>query len=588
MKKHILFVLLFVGQFIIAQDKPSIKKDTIKTEVINVVTSYAPKVTDAFKIKKKPAIKHSKNTERKALEYTMFSVPVASTFIPKSGTMKTIDLGEKEHLYNNYFSLGLGNKTTPLLEAYVRRKTYYDDEFGVYAKFLLSINPVENSKLSSSFYNTKLNLFYKRKERYFDWKAGLNINRNKYNWYGLPNNINFTEGTLEAIEEEQTYKSYKVFGEVVFEDSYIQEGNLSIAHFSDVLDSSEFDVDFKAKLAFPLDRIHRNLNDLSLNVSVNFLGGNFAYSYRDLQPIAYSFFTLGVNPHYRFLAEDFDIKIGAKGYFSVDTHNNESIFLVYPDVEVAYPVIKDYANLYIGASGDLHSNTYKEFANTNPFVSPTLTILQTNEAYHFFGGFRGKLSQDVNYNTKISYKKEEDKPFFLANNSKSNGIRTGSNTGFLFYGYEYGNSFKVAYDNITTVSFFGEIEYNVFKNLILGANGQFNNFSLTKELAPWNLPEIEGELFAKYKTKKWYANANILFASGRKGAFYEDVFPYVPAPIALEDYIDVNLSGGYYFSDSFSAFIKVNNALNSNYQRYTNFNVQGFQALAGITWNFDF
>ena len=32
-------------------------KDTIKTEVINVVTSYTPTISDAFKIKKNPKIK---------------------------------------------------------------------------------------------------------------------------------------------------------------------------------------------------------------------------------------------------------------------------------------------------------------------------------------------------------------------------------------------------------------------------------------------------------------------------------------------------------------------------------------------------
>jgi outer membrane receptor protein involved in Fe transport len=50
----------------------------------------------------------------------------------------------------------------------------------------------------------------------------------------------------------------------------------------------------------------------------------------------------------------------------------------------------------------------------------------------------------------------------------------------------------------------------------------------------------------------------------------------------------VNLNGGYHFNDKFSAFLRLNNVLNTAYQRFANFNTQGFQALAGITYKFDF
>ncbi len=68
-------------------------KDTIKTEVINVVTSYTPTISDAFKIKKNPKIKLGAKTQKKRLKYQIFSAPVASTFIPKSGVAKGINMG---------------------------------------------------------------------------------------------------------------------------------------------------------------------------------------------------------------------------------------------------------------------------------------------------------------------------------------------------------------------------------------------------------------------------------------------------------------------------------------------------------------
>ena len=84
MKKYILlFVLVFASSLLFSQEKKEKKKDTVTTEVINVITSYTPTIADAFKIKKSPKITLSKNTKKKKLAYKIFSAPVASTFVPK-------------------------------------------------------------------------------------------------------------------------------------------------------------------------------------------------------------------------------------------------------------------------------------------------------------------------------------------------------------------------------------------------------------------------------------------------------------------------------------------------------------------------
>ena len=54
-----------------------------------------------------------------------------------------------------------------------------------------------------------------------------------------------------------------------------------------------------------------------------------------------------------------------------------------------------------------------------------------------------------------------------------------------------------------------------------------------------------------------------------------------------ESYMDLNINGGYIFSDSLSAFAKINNALGKKYHRYYNYEVQPLQILAGITYKFD-
>ena len=105
MKKYsfVLILIISIGQ-VFSQKKPR-KKDSI-IEVINVITSYTPTISDAFKINKTPKIILSNTTSKKKLSYSIFSAPVASTFVPKSGVVKGIDVGKKERLFDNYLALG--------------------------------------------------------------------------------------------------------------------------------------------------------------------------------------------------------------------------------------------------------------------------------------------------------------------------------------------------------------------------------------------------------------------------------------------------------------------------------------------------
>jgi len=577
-----------MGYGVYAQDDPSTKKatDSIRTEVVNVVTSYAPKVTDAFKIKRKPVITLSKNVERKALDYQIKSVPVASTFIPKSGTLKPIKVGKRERLFDNYVALGFGNNLTPYAEGYMHKNTRFESEYSIYAKFRSSSDPVVNTDLDSGYYDLDLDLFYKQISYYFDWKVGLMVQRDKHNWYGLPTNIDFSDFVIDFIEPGQVYKNYKLYTELDFDDSFIKESKASVSYFSDRSESDEIYADFNTTFSFPLGRFGVNSEDLHLGLYFNFLGGGFDRSYDNTATnINYSFLTAGLHPHYQFNVANFDIKLGAKGYFTMDIENSSNKFLIYPDASISYPIIKKFANLYVGASGDLHNNSYRSLSGLNPYVSPTLNIAQTNEVYNAFAGLKGIVAESVNYNLKVSYKNEEAKPFYALNEDKSEGIRTAVVNSFLFQGYEFGNSFDVIYDNIQTLSFIGEIEYDFSKELSLGLNASFNSFTLENFDEAWHLPQIKGDFFGIYKTDKWYAGTNIYFVGPRKGLIYDETSTLVSKD--LNSYVDINLNGGYHFNPIFSAFLKVENITNTNYETFTNFNSQGFQVIGGIIWKFD-
>jgi hypothetical protein len=562
-------------------------KDTVKTEVVEVITKYNPEIADASKIRKNPVIKLLERSKKKQLTYNIFSAPVASTFKPKSGVVKGINVGVKERIYDNYIAAGFGNYTSPYLEAYLHRNTRFESEFGLSAKYAASFDNVENTVLNSNFSNLTANLFYKQEQRYFDWKVNLETARNEYNWYGLQTNT-FTPNIVDGISENQTYNYFKVAGEVDFLDAYLDETSIAVAYFTDAFKSNELLINLDATLDLPIDFLSSNLNNLTINTGFEFLNGKFEDDYVSENELSYSIFTANLNPEYKTELGSFSLKLGTKIFASFDVENSVNHFLVYPDIKIEKAIIKKYLNVYAGVFGDLHTNTYKSYSDENPFVSPTLFITQTSEKYNVFIGFNGTINNDLSFNISGRIKEEQDKPLFIKNNSKSNGVSSSSN-GIAFKGYEYGNSLTVIYDDIKTFSVLAETEYDLTKKITLGLNLQLDNYTTTLQDEAWNLPTLQTSFFGKYKSNKWYATTNVFYVGERKDVLYNAAFPAGPSSVQnLDAFVDVNLNGGFHFNDKFSAFVRMNNILNTSYERFADFNVQGFQILGGLTYKFDY
>jgi len=519
-KSYLLLFTLLIHLGLYAQEK---KQDTVKTEVVTIVTKYNPKIADAKKILVNPTIKLLKQNERKKLDYTIFSAPVASTFVPKSGAIKGINVGVKERIYKNYIAAGYGNFASPYFEAFLHHSTRFQNEFGIYTKYTASEENIQNSPLNSNFSNFNIGAFYKQEERYFDWKASIYSEKNTYNWFGLPNLV-FTEPTINTINEEQAYTFYKVMGDVKFEDSYIDYGKLNISYFTDQYESTEILAKFDAKLDFPLAFISRSLNDISVKTSIEYLNGKFRQSYSDFNPINYNSLTFYLHPEYNLNFKNILLKVGVQLYASIDAQNEVTNNILIPDVSIQTPVFKDYIRFYGGYTGGLHTNTYKNFTEQNPYVSPTLFITQTLEKSNIFVGVSGKITNNLSYNIKASSISEEDKPLFIRNASKSDGSNTVVN-GFTILGYEYGNSFTVFYDDVKTNVLYTELEYDFSKNLVFKIQGIYNQFTLNNAIEPWNLPTSEASFTTTYKQKKWFATSNIFYLSERKDALFNGQFP---------------------------------------------------------------
>lgn len=557
-----------------AQDPDT--NNELGTEVVNVVKPYTPTISDAFKIKSTPEINDSVTTQQKPVKYSIFSVPVASTFTPAKGTAADVEKAKKITLYDNYVTLGFGSYTTALGEFYTNWQLNRSDNFGIFLRHNSAQGDIDDVPLNAGYSDTSLDLTFSSLQRDLSYDLNLEASHQLFNWYGLNPNLSLPEDVLNSIDPKQTYFSAKVSGGIALEDSYLKQGRGAVRFTSDAYGTSEIHAVLNPQVSFPLTDY-----EFLVDVDLDFLSGKFERSYFDFQAIDYGFVNAGISPALVILNDDLSLHLGVAAYFSQDLENNNSNFNFYPRVRGSYRIVDELLIGYAGIEGDLVQNTFFNFKEENPFVSPTLAIAPTDQLYDAYLGLKGKLASNVSYNVRASYKDESNKPLFLSNPYKGASQD--------FEGYEFGNSFQVVYADLKTLGFFGEFKVALSPKASFGVNAEYFNYS--QEIAgnpPFNLPELTATAMVDVQfTDKIFAGLSLFFV-GERTDILSDTSPATLDEITiLDSYLDANIYGSYRVNDRISVFVKGSNLIGNNYQKWLNTPVQGLQVLAGATYKFN-
>ena len=550
--------------------------DNIGTEVVNVVKPYTPTISDAFKVKETPTLEDEETSRKENIQYNIFSFPVASTFAPAKGKAANVDKSPEEKIYSNYLTLAAGNYGTVGAELFVTQNVSNTDYFGGMLRHNSSQGGIKNTPLDDKFSNTGLDLTYGSRTKAMSWNADLGYKHQVYNWYGIFPGV-LTDAIIDGINERQTYHTLYLGGRLALGDTFLKESSLKFSRFWDGYGSAENR--FVAKPALEFDIIEQKIRT---DFVLDYISGTFDQTFDGSTSYKYGFTNVGFQPSIKIHKNDLTVNVGAGFFYSAAQEAGESKFFIYPQVTGSYKVVGDLMIFYAGLEGTLQQNSYHDFVQENFFVSPTLGVAPTDQKYDIYAGLKGKLASSVSYNIRGSYKNEENKALF-----KSNIYNEGSaNTD----GYTYGNSFNVVYDNVKTVSFFGELKADFSKNVSFGVNGTFSSYTVDAEKEAWNLPSINLATNLDVTiTPKWSAGLNLFFVGERKDQFIHGALINYPIEnVTLKSYFDLNAHVGYKYSERLSFFLKGNNLANQQYQRWLNYPVQGLQVMGGASYKFDF
>ncbi|MDP5158706.1 MAG: TonB-dependent receptor [Flaviramulus sp.] len=573
--KHIILAIITLNVALsFSQER---KSDTINTGIIDVVKPYTPTISDAFKVKEIPSLNDETTQTKKSIKYNIFSFPVASTFTPAKGKAALVEKREPVKLFDNYATLGVGTYTTILGEVYLNHAISRSESVGGYVSHHSSAGGIDGMQFDDSFSNSKININYSSRLRDLSWNIEGGFQQQMYNWYGVPES-QVSVAQTNNIDVNHSFFDANFGGDISFKDTYINSGSFFFRRFGDNQGSGENRFIVKAKVDVPINDI-----EISTDFKFDYLGGTFDRSYFLNQELNYSNFQIGVSPTYELKQDDLTVNLGVSAYFLNDKQSGDSKFYIYPNITATYRLVNDVLIAYGGIQGDLIQNSYYDFANENPFVSPTLFISPTDQLYNAFVGLKGKLSSNMSYNISGSYLADRNKALF-----KTNIIRNLAPQN----NYDYGNSFGIVFDDIETFGVAGEINVDVNRNFKLGLKAEYFTYNTDDEAEAWNLPDVKGSLFLDYQiNEQWFAGANLFYIGERKDQLELEgtLLPIdLITNVTLDSFFDANAHLGYHINNQLSIFAKANNIANNAYQKWQNFPVQSIQFLAGATYKFDF
>ena len=569
-RKCLLLVMLTTTGNLLSQE--------LGSEMVEVIKQYSPSVNDAFKIREMPAITDTISQQKRPVQYTIFSVPVASTFTPAKGRATDIERSRPIKIYDNYATLGVGNYTSVLAELSSNIEVNRTDNFGIFFTHNSSQGGVKDVLIEDKFYDTELNLNYTSRQRNMMWKAQAGLEHRLYNWYGL-------SPAMEAMTSpeymaEQNYYSAFAGADLRFDDAFFDEIDLDYRFFGDRFNSVEHHVEFRPSFEVPIGEELFNTQ-----LIFDYVTGEFEQGFSDDFPLDYSSMHIGLSSGLVVLRDDLTLNLGAAIYYRHDGANSDSGVYVYPRVSASYRMAGEYFIAYAAVEGDLKNNSYYQFTKDNPFVSPTLQVLPTDQQYQALVGAKGKLSSSIGYDLRAKFASEDNKALFRAN------PRIGPND----QEYQKHNSFTVVYDQVNTFSAFGEINFDVNRDFALRLNGEYFLYDPSDQDEAWNLPDFKAGLFLDYQIgESWSLGANAYWIGERKDQLISWSPLFIDPPrlesstVNLDGYFDLNAKIAYRFNDQLSAFVRGYNLLGDNYERWVDYPVLGFQVLAGITYKFDF
>jgi len=582
-KVTLLAIVLIFPLFVFGQEE----KEDIGTQEVTVIKSYTPSLQDVFKLRNSPATLDSIIAPKKAVEYSIFSVPVASTFIPSKGTARKLIPKKQQPQFNSGGSLGFGNFNQLLFE--------YNTNFNIDRRqkidWILYYNgllkPMKEVQLDSKQSNLLFNISHQYATSKRNSFSQINFRQHQQSFYGLRNAIE-DDFILAQIQPQQKLNYFSVSSAWQWYDPLVKRLSLDSYLTTDAFGSAEIEVDFSSKFQVLWGGVA-----ITLLPEITFLTTSFEEDFYTREAVEYSSGNARLSLFASKINGNFKFKIGAKAAMGIGDEFEETNFFIYPELALSYRPQKGNFAPFLNLTGTLQQNSFRAFTHENPYVAPAIRLQASNIPYQAQLGTRSKFAAGWEFQWNLFYEQNEKQPLY-----QNLGIDIDR---LNIVPYRYNNAFEVVYANLHKTGIEAQLGA-AFKNggrLEFKARYASFTFDSVNETTPlfestaFNLPQLSVYFNGTFKLgQKFYLQWYVKHIGERENAYRDNFLGQnmQTAPVLIENleaFTQIDATLQYQLNERWEVFVKGRNLLNESLYQWANYPVYGTQILFGGRYNFD-
>jgi len=547
MKKIYIYLLVVFSLNSFAQKT----KDTVKTEVIEVIKSFNPEVQDAFKLRVDPD--SIQIIEKKIpVDISIQSVPVASTFQPDKGGMSNFQFkGNYPEYPGSYALMGIGNYSHFWGQSYIEYKVTDHLQTAFFFNHFSTQGKKKDSLLNPA-YHTRANVLFNYKNDNNKWLIDLGYQSRIIHLNPSPFSMISPPGGFVEYDNLRKNNFFHLDVEGKIKESLLTDIQFGFTSFWDPDSNNENKINLISDFKIPIGDF-----DIKTKLKSDLVAGNTKIPIAsNPQKVSYSNFDLGILPAFTYVSDNLELNLGAKLYYQ--NHSDYNKIQLFPDFQLNFSIVYEMLNIFAGFEGDIYQHSYALLSEKNPYLVPQ-EMKPMLKPMDLYGGIKGNFSSSFSYELKMGYRKFNNYAFFTPEFSPKN--------------FPYG----IFYDNLAQSFFASAVNIGIGNKLDFKFDFEYDQ----------NDPEIltKAVFLPDYKVK-----ASLFFRPTENlsldlALFNEGSRP--GNPTNLQAYTDLNLNIFYKVNTQFSAFIKGNNLLNKSYQLYSGYPVEKMQLMGGVLYKFD-
>ncbi len=285
-----------------------------------------------------------------------------------------------------------------------------------------------------------------------------------------------------------------------------------------------------------------------------------------------------INPFIQFNHYDWFLKLGAKT--GIAFGGAGQIFTPSADVNAQWNVKPNVFAIYGGVTGDVDVNSMDKLFGENKYLFNNFRVVDTYTPVDAYAGV--KISPI--YNLLIDFYGQYqiiNNQYFFVNSHYVREDYSAPNTMSVIYHNLFHNRFETVYSraNVASVGLRTSWDYKNIANVYL--KGAYHHWDVETEARAWNMPDWEMDFGGNVKvTNEISIHTQFIFQNGRYAKLSQ------PQGSLMQSIADWSIGGNYVYDTKFSFFLKLNNILNRRYEIIKGYDVQGINALAGVSYSF--